>query len=124
MTGSIPSIARPISSAELVARLNDPTLAIVDVRPLTAYNGWRTDAESRGGHIPGAMSFPLEWLTAVDGPEIGLLLERKGLTPDREIAVYGRGPDDAAAFADAISAYGLTDVRTYPDGFATISFSP
>lgn len=87
MTTSTPSTARPVSIDELVERLTDPDLAVVDVRPLTAYNGWRTGTESRGGHIPGAVSFPLEWLTTVDEPEIRRLLERKGLAGDREVVV-------------------------------------
>jgi molybdopterin synthase sulfurtransferase len=124
MTGSTATDTRPISTTELAQRLTDPGLVIVDIRPLTAYNGWRTGGESRGGHIPGAVSFPLDWLTTVDGPEISRLLERKGLTPDREIVAYGRGRDDAAAFVGAIGAYGLVDARPYPDGFAAWAADP
>ena len=51
-----------ISTTELRDRLDDPTLTIVDVRPLAAYNGWRLDGEARGGHIPGARAFPAAWL--------------------------------------------------------------
>ena len=43
-----------------------PELALIDVRPLPAYNGWRLDDEARGGHIPGAVAFPIEWLASVD----------------------------------------------------------
>ncbi len=124
MTTQNPSTTRPISSDELVERLADPSLAIVDVRPLTAYNGWRTGTESRGGHIPGAVSFPLEWLTTVDGPEISRLFERKGLVGDREVVVYGRGSEDAAAFVAAVAPLGLTGTRTYPEGFAAWASDP
>jgi len=51
-----------ISTTELRDRLEDPTLTIVDVRPLAAYNGWRLEDEPRGGHIPGATAFPADWL--------------------------------------------------------------
>ena len=54
-----------ISITELRDRIDDPTLTIVDVRPLTAYNGWRLDGEARGGHIPGARAFPAVWLRSV-----------------------------------------------------------
>ena len=64
-----------ISTAELGDRLSDPGLTIVDARPLTGYNGWRLAGEGRGGHIPGAVSFPSAWLTSVDAPEIRRILE-------------------------------------------------
>ena len=53
---------RSIDTAELRDRLDDPSLTIVDVRPLAAYNGWRLGGEARGGHIPGAVAFPVAWL--------------------------------------------------------------
>ena len=37
-----------ISTTELRDRLADPTLTIVDVRPIAAYNGWRLKGEARG----------------------------------------------------------------------------
>ena len=37
-----------IDTTELRARLDDPTLTIVDARPLTAYNGWQVGDEVRG----------------------------------------------------------------------------
>ena len=55
-----------ISTDELRRRLADPTLTIVDVRPLAAYNGWQLEGEARGGHIPGAVAFPSAWLDSVD----------------------------------------------------------
>src|SRR5829696_7844901 len=35
------ALAASISADELRARLDDPTLTIVDVRPIAAFNGWR-----------------------------------------------------------------------------------
>jgi 3-mercaptopyruvate sulfurtransferase SseA len=63
---SVPEEVVAISTVELRQRLTDPELTIVDVRPLTAYNGWRAIGESRGGHIPGAVAFPSRWLSSVD----------------------------------------------------------
>src|SRR6266550_3928656 len=78
-----------ISTLDLRDLLADPATTIVDVRRLAAYNGWRLDGEARGGHIPGAVSFPSAWLTSVDGPEIQRILGEKGvLGSDR---VYGEG---------------------------------
>ena len=59
-----------ITTTELLGRLSDPDLTVVDLRPPAAYNGWRLRGEARGGHIPGAVSFPAPWLETVDEPEI------------------------------------------------------
>ena len=75
----------------LGSRLDDPTTTIVDVRPLPAYNGWRLRGEPRGGHVPGATSFPIAWLDRVDDDEIRRVLEAKGITADRSVVAYGDG---------------------------------
>ena len=46
---------RTIDIQELRERLDDPSLTVVDVRPLAAYNGWRLGSELRGGHSPAAV---------------------------------------------------------------------
>ena len=63
-----------IPLSELAARLNDPTLTIVDVLPASAYEQ---------GHIPGALSLPLADVAA----------RAPALLPDKhaEIAVYCAG---------------------------------
>src|SRR5947208_15858035 len=78
-----------ISLAELRQRLGDPHLTIVDVRPLPAYNGWRTEGAARGGHIPSAVAFPSAWLESVDAPEVERLLRAKGILASREVVLYG-----------------------------------
>jgi rhodanese-related sulfurtransferase len=66
-----PQVGGDISREELYRRLGDPSLAIVDVLPNSAYNG---------EHIPGAINLPLAELAA-RAP--GVLANRAG-----EIAVY------------------------------------
>ena len=110
-----------ITTDELYDRLADIDLTIVDVRPLAAFNGWQIRGEPRGGHIPGAVAFPGEWLGSVDDAEIERLLRLKGVTPDRSVVVYGHARDDAAAVAAHLSAAGLEDVRTYDAGWAAWS---
>src|SRR5438045_2651163 len=73
-----------ISTAELRRRLTDPDLTIVDVRALAAYNGWRTQGEARGGHIPRAAAFPSAWLTSIDDAEVVRLLHSKDIVSSRE----------------------------------------
>jgi thiosulfate/3-mercaptopyruvate sulfurtransferase len=110
--------APTISTDELQHLRADTDLTIVDVRPLAAFNGWQLRGEARGGHIPGAVSFPSDWLRSVDPAEIERLLRLKGITPDRSIVVYGHAGDDAADVAAHLSAAGIEDVRTYDAGWA------
>jgi 3-mercaptopyruvate sulfurtransferase SseA len=110
-----------ISTTELRDRLGDPDLTIIDTRPLTAYNGWRLDGESRGGHVPGAVAFPSAWLTSVDEPEIHRILDEKGVFAGRDVVVYGARGDDAGAVAAALATLGVDNVRVYVDGFSAWS---
>ena len=109
---------RSIDTAELRDRIDDPSLTIVDVRPLAAYNGWRIGSESRGGHIPRAVAFPLAWLHSVDEPEIARVFAGKSITSDREIVVYGDGAADASRLAERLAAFGIEGARVYEAGFA------
>jgi rhodanese-related sulfurtransferase/DNA-binding transcriptional ArsR family regulator len=89
----------PIASAELMARLRDDTVTLLDVRP---------DDEFRAGHLPGALQ--------VDLAELELRLGE--LPPDREIVAYCRGPYCVLSF-EAVSllrAHGLP-ARRLVDGF-------
>ena len=109
---------RSISTTELLERLGDPGVTIVDVRPIAAYNGWRLQGEARGGHIPGAKAFPAAWLRSIDEVEIERLLHDKGITPDRTIVVYGDGAEDAAALDARLTLLGHPDILRYDAGFA------
>ncbi len=118
-------ISRPaLTIEEFRERLDDPTLTIVDVRRLAAFNGWRLGAETRGGHIPGATAFPLDWLRTVDEPEIALLLARKGITADREIVVYGDDLADAETFAAKLETLAIPNARVLSGGFAAWAADP
>jgi molybdopterin synthase sulfurtransferase len=113
-----------VTPEELRERLGDPTLTIVDVRPLAAYNGWRLGAETLGGHISGATAFPIEWLRTVDEPEIALLLARKGISSSQDIVVYGDGVEDAETFVAKIESLAIPGARILPGGFASWAADP
>jgi len=92
------SIPEPkfISVAELRTRLHDPLTLLIDTRPTPAYNGWRLGTESRGGHIPGAVSLPSDWLGSLSDDDLDELLAAKGGGAEQTLIVYG---DDAAVLA-------------------------
>jgi len=107
-----------VTTDELRRRLGDSGLTLVDVRPLPAYNGWRLNGDARGGHIPGAVALPGAWLSSVDEAELERLLEAKGITPGREVVVYGDRPEDVAAARAGLAERGLPGARVYEPGWA------
>jgi molybdopterin synthase sulfurtransferase len=117
-------VRAPLSPAELTARLDDPSLTIVDARPLRAYNGWRQGDDARGGHVPGAVSFPAEWITSVERPELERILARKGIVAGREVAIYDGAGRDADLVAEALAGFGVTDARIVAGGFSAWAADP
>jgi 3-mercaptopyruvate sulfurtransferase SseA len=107
-----------ISGAEVRERLGDPDQIIVDLRPLPAFNGWRSSGTARGGHIPGAVAFPIAWLDSVDKPEVERLLQAKGILHAREVVLYGDRQQDALALKTRLADLGQIRVRIYQGGWA------
>ncbi|HEU0247265.1 MAG TPA: rhodanese-like domain-containing protein [Gaiellaceae bacterium] len=110
--------AKTLSTTALARRLRDPDLAIVDVRPLAAYNGWRLSGEARGGHIAGAVAFPRTWLDRIEPVEVAHLLETKGVVSGPEVVLYGDTPDEARAVAIRLAELGHRSIRVYEPGWA------
>jgi thiosulfate/3-mercaptopyruvate sulfurtransferase len=107
-----------ISIVDLRERLIDPNLVFVDARTTAAYNGWRLNGEARGGHVPGAVAFPIAWLATVEEAEVQRLLHEKGITHGRTVVVYGDGADDAPALAARLADLGHGDVWVDEAGFS------
>jgi rhodanese-related sulfurtransferase len=72
----------PIGAAELAERMAEGSVTLIDVRP---------EEEYRAGHIPGAISLPLE--------QLGARLDE--LPDGREIVAYCRGPRCILSFKAA-----------------------
>jgi len=86
---------------DILPRLGDPRLALVDVRSPAEYNGeviappGMTETAQRAGHIPGAASIPWAQTVREDGTfksaeELQALYAAKGVTPDRDVIAYCR----------------------------------
>ena len=89
----------PIPREELLARVRDGLVTVIDVRP---------PEEFAAGHVPGAVNVPLAELEA----------HLEGLDRDQEVVAYCRGPHCVLAF-DAVArlrARGLK-ARRLEDGY-------
>jgi thiosulfate/3-mercaptopyruvate sulfurtransferase len=86
---------------DILPRLGDPELALVDVRSPAEYNGeiiappGMAETAQRPGHIPGAASIPWAQTVNEDGrfkdpAELTALYAAKGITPDKDIIAYCR----------------------------------
>ncbi len=73
-----------VDAPELMGRLSDGSVVVLDVRP---------EEEYRAGHIPGALSVPVDALEAA----------LQTLPRDREVVAYCRGP--YCVFSDEAVAY-------------------
>lgn len=79
---------------EILSRLHDPSMTLLDARTPEEYAGTRARA-ARGGHIPGAVN--LNWTDTMDRerdlrllPDATLrrMLEERGVSAEREVIVY------------------------------------
>ena len=86
---------------DVLPRLGDPTLALVDVRSPAEFNGeviappGMSETAQRAGHIPGAASIPWAQTVREDGTfksrdELAALYEGQGITADKDIIAYCR----------------------------------
>jgi thiosulfate/3-mercaptopyruvate sulfurtransferase len=81
-----------ITTLKLEELLSGEDIVLLDVRPSAAFNGWPIHNEARGGHIPGAVSFPVEWFDDLGNEEASKKLAEKGITKEKSIIITGYGP--------------------------------
>jgi len=107
-----------ISTQALAGAIEEPECVVVDVREMAAFNGWTLHHEARGGHLRGAVAFPLEWTAVVQGTALRRLFASKGITPDSTVVVYDVQRDRSAAMAHRLRILGYDQVLTYDAGLA------
>ena len=105
-----------ISTKELLEKLDNPNLAVVDIRACEAFNGWKPQEEPRGGHIPGAISFPFSWLFQFSRTQLDSLLRSKEITTKKAVVVYGNTYDNCTRFAQLLLSFGIGKVSIYKGG--------
>ena len=106
-----------MASTEQVSKaLNDSDWVVVDTRLNDAYNGWKLDGVSRGGHISGAVDFSVNWLKVKADDSAHVLAEAlatKGLDKDKHIILYDVNGQDAQGVADYLKKQGFDQLYVY-----------
>lgn len=105
------------TAEEVLALLGRPEALLVDARDEGQFSG-RIRRGARGGHIPGALSFPRESLLRPDGtfvatPEMRAAVEAAGLRPDRDVVAYCNGGVAATSVLFALSILGFPRLSNY-----------
>jgi len=101
-----------VSTREMLSRLNQPWVQLIDVRSADEYAG-RDIRALRGGHIPGAISVPVS-----GGDDLATMLARlKQLDLRKETVVYGHDSAIAAQLAERLRQQGFLQVRVYADAW-------
>lgn len=113
---------RGIAAAEILDRLEDREVRLVDVRGPGEFSGVQRRA-ARGGRIPGAVLWPWEGNLRPDGTlrdpsEIRTRAEAAGLRPEHELVTYCQGGVRAAHSALALRMAGYERVRIYDGSWA------
>ncbi len=97
-------------------------LRIIDSRTLEEYEGAVLHGEARGGHIPGALSFPWRQtlapdLTIIPAAELNRMLSEMGVDPENEVAVYCTGGVRSGFLYVVLKLLGYPNVRNYDGSF-------
>jgi thiosulfate/3-mercaptopyruvate sulfurtransferase len=119
---------RGIGAAEILQRLDDPGVRLVDVRGQAEFSGEQRRA-ARGGHIPGAILWPWEENLQPDGTMLDPAAIRAralaaGLFPEQELVTYCQGGVRAAHAALALRIAGYPRVRIYDGSWADWGNNP
>jgi thiosulfate/3-mercaptopyruvate sulfurtransferase len=95
-------------TTESLAPLIAAGIPVVDTRPLAAFNGWRLAGEPRGGHIPGAVAIPADWLPRFDEGDVESLIRAQELPAGTPVVIVGYGASDTDPVAERLLAVGLS----------------
>lgn len=110
---------------DILPRLGDPSLALVDVRSPAEFNGeviappGMSETAQRAGHIPGAASIPWAQTVREDGTfksaeELEALYAAKGIRADQDVIAYCRiGERSSHSWFVLHELLGFQRVRNY-----------
>ncbi len=110
-----------VTREDVEAAIDDPGTILLDVRSELEYDGERfwpsgaSEGAGRPGHLPGAVSVPIDLLRTPDGAlrsaaEIGAALDERGVERDKKIVIYCTIGNRAS-----LAWVGMTRLLEYPD---------
>ncbi|MEM8671754.1 MAG: rhodanese-like domain-containing protein [Planctomycetota bacterium] len=106
----------PLNTSAVSEILNDSKWVVVDTRPSDAYNGWKLNGVRRGGHLPGAIDFPANWLDSDKEDTETILseaLQTKGMTPEHRVLLYSTNQSDLQRVAGFLQKRGFKELHGY-----------
>lgn len=116
---------RLISMDDLTDALNrEDKSVILDVRPMAAYNGWALKGEARGGHVAGAIPFPLAWTDDFKEGGTAEALTDRNVTSGKNVILYGYGRDEAENAASRLEKLGYCDIQVFAEGLPAWAEDP
>jgi len=108
--------AKKLSTADVMKITTDDDWVLVDTRPTDAFNGWALEGITRGGHLPGAVDFPADWLDADEKErpkKLAAALKAKGIRPDRHVVLYGTSERDRRRLAAHLRQAGFRKLHWF-----------
>ncbi|MGV6988512.1 rhodanese-like domain-containing protein [Testudinibacter sp. P80/BLE/0925] len=106
--------ASDISQADVLKAQNNPEFVIVDTRGDSFYNGFKSPNAVRGGHIPNAVQFTVDWLDAIQPDYFESFAAGKGITKEKTIILYDDNLDNLERVSAEFIAKGY-QVRLFKD---------
>ncbi|WP_291563966.1 MULTISPECIES: rhodanese-like domain-containing protein [unclassified Clostridium] len=112
----VETTGKTISTSELKDKIGKDDWVIVDTRESDAFNGWKFDEVTRGGHVKGATDFSASWLKVDSQDKEKILdeaLKTKGISNEKNIVLYDANEKDASEVADYLAKKGYENLYTY-----------
>ncbi|WP_454053100.1 rhodanese-like domain-containing protein [Clostridium sp. Marseille-Q7071] len=107
---------KTISTSDLKDKIGKDDWVIVDTRESDAFNGWKFDEVTRGGHVKGATDFSASWLKVDFQDKEKILdeaLKTKEISNEKNIVLYDANGKDANEVADYLAKKGYENLYTY-----------
>jgi 3-mercaptopyruvate sulfurtransferase SseA len=113
-----------IATNRLAELYNEDGFILLDCRPSAAYNGWTLRDETRGGHIPGADSFPVKWFQELGKDKAREKLHQKGIRAEKPIIITGYGKEDIQNTANYLEDLGFSSIQIHSEGMVDWASDP
>lgn len=107
---------KTISTEDLKNNITKSDWVVVDTRNNDAFNGWKLDGVTRGGHIKGATDFSAHWLNVNDDKKEARLdeaLKTKGISSDKNIILYDSNNKDSKEVGTYLNKKGFKNLYSY-----------